>query len=458
MSAYQAPKNGFRTFVIIWATQSVSVLGTALTVFAINIYVATQLYGRPEQKPQLAGALTLLTLAHFVPVMLMTPMAGAFADRHNRKQIMFWCDILSSIVSGLAVLMLLSGHAGLVPLLGFSVAYGVLDAFHGSAFDTAYAMLVSDRQLPRANAMMQTIWSLSTIVSPAVAAFLIGLPATAQQGAWGGVIGHALSAMSDGTPLAIGIDSVTFFLAAAILPFLYVPSPVRKDLGADGAPKRSMWEDIKEGAAYIRYRRPLLWLLATFAVFNMFAPLNVLLPLIVKFNLAPDWTALGKTYESAMAWTSTLISAGAVLGGALVLLWGGLKRRRIYGVTVPLVLGGLLQIWLGWSHGFYLSCGILFAAGLLGPVSNVHSQSIWQSQVPREMQGRVFSVRRVIAQCSSPIGLALAGWLAGRFDPGDVLAIMGVVITAFCLYQLFNRRLLKVEDKAYLDQLAAVND
>jgi MFS transporter, DHA3 family, macrolide efflux protein len=70
------------------------------------------------------------------------------------------------------------------------------------------------------------------------------------------------------------------------------------------------------------------------------------------------------------------------------------------------------------------------------------------------MQGRVFAVRRVIAQCSWPLSTALAGWAAGLFDPGAVLAILAVILILFCVGQLFNPYLLQVEDKAFLDQIA----
>ena len=89
------------------------------------------------------------------------------------------------------------------------------------------------------------------------------------------------------------------------------------------------------------------------------------------------------------------------------------------------------------------------------PVLNAHSQAIWQSQTPREMQGRVFAVRRVIAQCSLPLSTGAAGALAGLFDPGLVLVALGLTLALVCTAQLFNPILLRVEDKAWLDERAA---
>jgi hypothetical protein len=88
------------------------------------------------------------------------------------------------------------------------------------------------------------------------------------------------------------------------------------------------------------------------------------------------------------------------------------------------------------------------------PIMNSHSQTIWQTQTPREMQGRVFSVRRLIAQFTSPLGVALTGWVGGQFDPGLVIAVSGALLLAFSSVQLFNPYLLRVEDKAWLDEMA----
>ena len=71
------------------------------------------------------------------------------------------------------------------------------------------------------------------------------------------------------------------------------------------------------------------------------------------------------------------------------------------------------------------------------------------------MQGRVFSVRRLIAQFTAPIGVALIGPIGGNFDPGAVIVGLGVVLLIFSLIQLFNPNMLRVEDKEWLDTLAA---
>jgi MFS family permease len=453
---YVPPPNGWRTFVIVWLTQSLSSFGTALTFFAINIWLVVKEFPGEDQKLELGLALGAVDLSFGITVMVLSPIAGAWADRHDRKRTMFVADLLNGGLSLLLMGLIITDALQVWGLAIIAVALAALGAFHGSAFDTSYSMLVPKEKLPRANGMMQTMWSLSGIVSPAIAAGIIALPALARQGALPEPLAGWLGGFTDGTALAIAVDAATFFIAASVIWFLQIPSPKRTDLHSeDGKIKKSIWSDVHEGALYIWRRRPLLWLLGTFTAANFFLSVGVLIPLLVKFNLQPDWASKGFTYESAFAFVSTLFAVGGVVGGVFISTWGGLKRRRIYGVVIPIMVAGLAQIAFGLSPWIYLTAAMgIFLDGMI-PIMNAHSQSIWQAQTPNELQGRVFSVRRVIAQFSWPISAALASWLGGLYNPGLIIALMGGLLVAFCIGQLFNPLLRRVEDKDYLESLAA---
>jgi MFS family permease len=454
---YEPPPNGFRTFLIVWVSQSISVFGSALTFFATTIWLTQVLYPNPEQKPELALALSAISLVFALPTVFIAPIAGAWADRHDRKRTMMTMDFASGCLSILLATLMATGTLQLWMLLILEACFATVGAFHGAAFDTSYSMLVPEKQLPRANGMMQTIWALSGILSPALAASIISLPGLARQGFIPGGLGAELALLKDGSPLAISIDAITFFIGAATLVFLTVPSPKRTDLAPEsGQPKKSLLADVREGALYIWHRRPLLWLLGTFTVANFVGgPLGVFFPLLVKFNLAGDWQPQGFTFETALALLSSAFSVGGVIGGFLISAWGGLKNKRVYGVLIPMILGGLAQVAFGLSPWLYLSAITAGVVSGVVPIMNAHSQTIWQTQTPRELQGRVFSVRRVIAQFTWPLSTALAGVAGGLFNPGLVMAVLGGVLVLFCIAQLFNPILLRVEDKAWLDDMAA---
>jgi MFS family permease len=92
---YQPPANGFRTFLILWVTQTISVMGSALTNFCITIWLTLVLYNLPEQKAQLAAALSIIGVVGLVVSFIFGPIAAVWADRHNRKRTMIAVNFIS---------------------------------------------------------------------------------------------------------------------------------------------------------------------------------------------------------------------------------------------------------------------------------------------------------------------------------------------------------------------------
>lgn len=450
----EPPVHGFRTFLTVWITQSVSSIGSMLTFVAITVWVTQVLYPLPEQKPELGMALSAISLSFGLPAVFLAPIAGAFVDRHDRRRTMLVCDLLMTLVAAILTLLLMTQSLGIVTLVILMAALSAANAFHAAAFDTSYSMLVPDHLLSRANGMMQTSWSLANILGPMLAPVLIALPAMARQGdlgAWGA----ALSSLSDGTALVTAVDTVTFAISAMVLLFVQIPSPKRTDLAPTGKPKTSLWADVREGATFVVRRRPLLWLLASFTVANFcLAAMGVLMPLVVKFSLTASLTSLGLTLEQAIGRLGSMAGLGGMLGGIIISLWGGLRSRRVLGVLVPMILQGLAQVVYGFSPAFYLTVAMAFLIQFGMPAMNAHSQAIWQSQTPREMQGRVFAVRRLIAWISVPIANALAGLLGGLLNPGAVVGVLGALYAVAAVLQLFNPTLMRVEEHKPLDRVA----
>lgn len=113
-----------------------------------------------------------------------------------------------------------------------------------------------------------------------------------------------------------------------------------------------------------------------------------------------------------------------------------------------MLVAGIVQVVYGLSPLVLISAAAAFVGAAMGPILNAHSQSIWQSHTPRELQGRVFSIRRLIAWTILPVSTAVGGTLAGLLDPGYVLAVLGLIYALFSAAQLLNPYLLRVEDKA----------
>ncbi|MBI5051685.1 MAG: MFS transporter [Chloroflexi bacterium] len=445
--SYTPPPHGWRTFLIVWATQSVSVFGSALTIFAINIWLITTCQGSRHREQNL----------HFDNAHLGHDIVNILRRYESRlKATMILCDVGNGVAVSI-LLALIFTHQFNVPMLIVLVfVQAMITSFHNAAFDTSYAMLVPEEKLPRANGMMQTIFSLSGIVSPAVAATLIALPSLARQGSLPSLFAP-LGAIQDGAVLAVSVDALTFFAAAVVPIFLFIPSPTRTDLHTATGAKKSLWADVKEGALYIWHRRSFLWLLGTFTVANFSAGAFVLMPLIVKFQLEADRMARGFSIEAALALLNTAGSVGGVIGGVAISMWGGLKKNRVYGVLTPMIFAGIALMVTGASPWLFLTAAALaFSQGLV-PFMNAHSQTIWQTQVPRELQGRVFSVRRLIAQFSWPASTLIMGALASRFEPGLLVMALGLIFALAAASGLINPYLRRVEDKEWIEAQALKN-
>ena len=225
-----APDAGhWRTFLWLWGSQALSVLGGGLTGFALNIYLTQTRFPLDSQRAELAQALSLTALGWTLAALSGGPLAGALADRWNRRRMMLTCDLLSALLLLALTAVIVLSTPPVWLLVVFTVLQGLVGTFHSSAFDTSYSALVPRERLPRANGMMQTIWSLSGLLSPALAALLIGLPALARRGDPTGLSGW-LAGWTDGVPLALLLDAGSYVIAAAVVWRLSLPNPPRADL------------------------------------------------------------------------------------------------------------------------------------------------------------------------------------------------------------------------------------
>jgi DHA3 family macrolide efflux protein-like MFS transporter len=246
-------------------------------------------------------------------------------------------------------------------------------------------MLVERKDYGRVNGLLELGQAATTIAAPAIAGALIYLI---------------------GIERILIIDFVTFLVAAGALLLVHVPQPEESE-EARGA-KGSIWKEAAFGWTFIRQRPGLFQLLLLFAAFNL---------VVSMCGVAVMPMVLGFANEAAVGTIMSLVGVGMLLGG-LIMTWTGGPKPRIYGllggwavISVCFVLVGIRpNLWL-------VGAGVLLWYVAV-PVINASSQAIWQSKTPHDVQGRVFSVRRMIAQFTVPIGDFSAGPLADKiFNP-----------------------------------------
>jgi len=377
--------SGMRLFAVIWSGQFFSLLGTYMSQFALGIWA--------WQRTGEATALALVALFSFGPSVIMFPIAGALVDRWNRKLVMMISDVASGIATIAVFLLLSSGRLEVWHLYVTGAFTGIFQAFQWPAYSASISLMVDKKDYARASGLFSLADSVSNIIAPAAAGILIGLI---------GVMG------------VLTIDIVTFLAAVGILLLVVIPQPPKRE------EKRSMLSDTFFGFRYISERRGLLGLQLNFFASNLVTGLafTVFTPMIMLRS--GNDTVITGAVQSAFG-------VGGVVGGLALSAWGG-PKRRVDGVLLGMAGSGLLGMTvLGMGQTPLLWMAGAFLTMLFIPTSNGSNQAIWQSKVPPEYQGRVFTTRALIASISSPIGMVIAGPLADAvmtpsMMPGGALA------------------------------------
>jgi MFS family permease len=370
--------------MLIWIGQVFSLLGSAMTGFALTIW-AWQATGQ-------ATALAMVGFFGFVPVVLLSPVAGALVDRYNRKKIMMLADFAAGVPTVVNLLLYASGSLQIWHLFITLSVSGAFQAFHFPAYSAAVTMMVSKKHYARASGMLSTGEYASGIFAPIVAAALLAII---------GIVGIML------------IDICSFLFAISLLAFAKIPQPPATESGLKS--RGSIWKESAYGFRYIYERRGLLGLQLSFLFFNLFAVLsNVLLAPMILSRTADNSVVLASVFSAA--------SVGGVAGSVIMSSWGG-PKRKMHSLIFALCSHGALTSLLGISllsanYNFVVLMVIAFFNTLVGPFANSSSQAIWQSKVAPDVQGRVFATRALIAQISAPVSMLIAGPLADRvFEP-----------------------------------------
>jgi MFS family permease len=387
---------GMTAFTIVWFGQVVSLVGTAMSGFALTLWA--------YRTTGLATALSMVAFFNFAPMMIMSPLAGVLVDRWNRKWTMALSDLASAMATLIILLLFLTGHLQLWHLYATGALSAVFQTFQWPAYSAAISMMVPKTQYQRASGMISVAESGSGIAAPILAGALVGI--LGFERLW----------------VIFAIDLVTFAIALGALVIVTIPNPpVVESEHPESLLKQSMF-----GFHYIWQHRPLFNLQMVFFTSNLIASLCLtIFPALVLARTGNNAAALGSTQSAA--------AIGGVVGGALLTAWGG-PKRKVNGVLMGMVLTsllGVLVVGLGRSLTVWMAGSFLMM--VVETILNGSNQAIWQSKVPPALQGRVFSVRRMIAQVSAPIAMLSSGPLADKvFGPammpgGSLVPLFGWV-------------------------------
>ncbi|MCB8954551.1 MAG: MFS transporter [Ardenticatenales bacterium] len=362
-----------RTFFVVWFGQMISITGSGLTYFALGVRV----FQDTGSVTQYAFILVFTVL----PRLFIGPIGGVLTDRWNRRHVM----IISDVGAGLAtVAILVLSATNNLQIWHIYVATAVNSAFAAfqlPAYLAASTQLVPKDRIEQAAGMVQ-LGEATTIIAPLFAGFL--LPVVGLNG-------------------ILAIDFGTFLFA--LITLLLVRFPNVAATAAGSAARSGIVGEIIHAWRHLAAKPGLMALLGFFAVSNfLVGSVEVLVtPLIL---ILADERTLGVILFAG--------GIGVLVGSIVMSVWAG-PSRRMYTIFGAMFLSGFWIAVAGsttWLPLLIISAFLIF---LCQPAIRATSQVIFQKKIELDLQGRVFSLRDVVAQASFPVAQLLAGPLTDDF-------------------------------------------
>lgn len=368
-----------RSFLLLWGSQAVSSLGTAMTEYALVVWV----YGQNES----ASDVTLLTLCIFAPTILFRFLAGAIADKWDKKRIMLLADLFAACGT-LSILLLHSFSALKIWHIYFiDVLLSFMNAFQQPASFVATSLLVPKEHYTKAGGLQGFSRAAVSVLAPALGAAVL---------AFGGL------------EAVLIVDLATFFIAFAVLLFFIKLPKIEKTEKTKNEP---FLRTCTEGIRYLRGHKVMLRLILFFTCVNFLAKIGsdgMIAPFVLG-RTGNDQQILGAVQSSV---------AFGLLSGSLIVTWMKAPENKVRFIclTTAVVFAG--DLFLSFSASPAVWCIASFVSYAFAAVMNTNLTVFTREQVPVDMQGRVFSAQDTLQNCSIPLGLFLGGFLADHvFEP-----------------------------------------
>lgn len=413
----------YRSYLFFLVGQMTSIFGSSIIMFVL-IWHLTDMVGKNN---------TILSLAFFLgllPIVILSPIAGVFADKHDKKKIIIIADSAQALLTLGIILIFYFFEVKVWHILTLNSLRSVCQAFHEPVTFSLIPQMVPPSKLSRVNGINFFLSSIIRIIGPVIGAWLMVFLAI---------------------EYILWIDIITFLIALLTILKIKIPKSIheehieqqKQEFGEnyEHPTEPSFFTQFKEGIHAITEIKGFtgIMILAIFANFIM-QPLDVLLPNFIKYEHFGERQQLG--------YFMAFLQAGMLCGGFITAI-----KKQWKKVIIIMSIGlfstgiGLLLLGLVGEGNFLLLYIIAFFMLLLNPIVNALFQTTLQRSVPPEKMGRVVSVVVSLATLASPIGMIIAGPIADALGSIRELyvwcGVLNIIIVAFTLYTKNSRLFLK---------------
>jgi len=389
----------------LWIGEVITMTGSAITAVTLLIQIA-QITGGS------AIAIGFIGAAEFVPLVVGTILGGPLIDRMDRRNLLLMTQVA---LAATTMVLLASAIAFHPPLWVLYLAAGASSFLVGIDIPARSALtpnLVGKDLLAQAVALNQVMWSVSTIIGPAIAGVVVA---------------------RFGLGWAYGLDLATYAVSIVLTLGIRHAPPVRDEESAE-MPKT--WASIKEGVSFLRGKRVLK---ASFGI-DLFAMIfglpEALFPIlaVTQFHSSPE----------LVGGMLTAIAVGAFVGS---ISSGWIDRVKHQGKAVVwavMVWGaGIIAFGLIGDH-ILIAFLLLAIAGGADVISAVFRGTILQDSVTDDLRGRLSGIHFLVVAGGPKLGYLEAGVVAALFNPmvsvvsGGIITILGAIGIALFVPEFWN--------------------
>ncbi len=395
--------NWKKNIILFLLSQTISLFGSSLVMYAIMWHITL--------KTQSGVMMTIAIICGFLPTFFLSPFAGVWADRYNRKTLIILADSMIAISTLILAILFLNGYNMLWLLFVVSAIRALGAAIQMPAVGAFIPQLVPPDKLTKVNATNGTIQALAMLVSPMLSAALLTIASI---------------------EVIFFIDVITAAIAIMVL-LLWLHVPVH----AKALQKQTIgyFSDMRAGLTYIN-KHGYVKKLFVFCAFYFFlvAPVAFLTPLQVTRSFGGDvWrlTSIEVTF-----------SIGMMVGGIIMASWGGFKNK-VYSMTLSTLIIGGSTFALGLIPFFPIYLFFMGLAGIAMPLFNTPFTVLLQEKVETDFLGRVFGVLGMISSTMMPLGMLLFGPLSDIIKIEWLLIITGLLIFIEGFFLLGSKALIE---------------
>jgi MFS family permease len=399
------------SFSALWVGQLISLFGDRVHQLALAAFV--------YEVTDSAVALALTFLVATIPNLFFSPIAGAYVDRWDKKQVLVVSDILRAALVLLIPVAVLINVWLAYPLVFLTTTVSI---FFRPARVAILPQLVPEEDLLSANSAMWVGETLADVVNYPIAGLFVVF-------------------LAGSLPIAFWFDSLTYLASAALLATIVVPPLARRArragsaealeaaeaaAAAAGEGPSSLVSDLRAGWAFLRHETTLLANTIQGTAGQFAVGIVTVASLVLARELTPGECS---EYRGTYAFMETAIGLGNLVGGFVLGLVAMRVRKGMLVIAAYTAFGALVVL-LGFVTSIPLVLGILFGVGVANMAFVIPSQTMFQERTPPALMGRVVSFRFALVFGGMSVAMGLGGLLVAEHGPGPVIAVAGVISMA----------------------------